>query len=457
MAFFSNVPVLGLIEELITGSGREQRPRPSPGISVGSRTYGPRAPGGFNDIMSRIGVDTRPPQSAPVRGGFRDLMSRLEMARDPAPPGGSAIEQPPGGVGGFGDIMQELLQLQDPSRYMMGQEDLEAQARAAAEAQYNPLIAALRQQMGQARRTGRAHKRELGDMFGSLSESLEEDIPDIQRMARQTKRRSGREFDELEESIQDRYAKSQQDQEEMMKRLNIEAAAPDILPEQMADRDFFSQMAQERKGISEQAMGQEERGAIQHTRRGSQLARVEGTQRQADLMDQLRELLGGFRSQIGAHEAAREQATTSGLGQLQSQMAQQAQQRAQQEFQNRMEMLGMEEQLRQGEFGREQDLREIAGGEEAFEGNIKNQWDIIPAATQRYGLSEAQTRQIYDALTQTIPTELRGNSEYSLGGINPLELQQVVEELIASGKLYDFGPVQQAALRDLATQAPWLR
>src|SRR5688500_12483839 len=79
------------------------------------------------------------------------------------------------------DILAMLESLQDPSRYLDGGSDYSEMARAAASAQYDPIIAALEGQMASASSRANRNKTELGNMFSALSSNLQADIPQIQQ------------------------------------------------------------------------------------------------------------------------------------------------------------------------------------------------------------------------------------------------------------------------------------
>jgi len=232
------------------------------------------------------------------------------------------------------DILKQLMALSNPGQYMADEGSLRAQARSAAAAQYGPVIASLRNQQGQARTRGERNKVALGEMFGQLSDSIRRDVPGIENQYNNTMANTAQQYKDLESSITGQYQKSQQEQEEMYKRLNIEAAASDTLPQQQTDRDFFLNSARRSGQVQSDALTTEKQGAVDYTNKGVQMAKNEGTQRQADLMMQLQDLMAQFDSQIGANEAAQSQAEQAGFLSLQQQAQQAASQQAQQQFQN---------------------------------------------------------------------------------------------------------------------------
>lgn len=247
------------------------------------------------------------------------------------------------------EIMAQLERLQNPGSYMTDPANIAKQARAAADAQYNPLIAGLRIQKSQSEARGQRNKEELGRMFSSLGTSLEADIPGMQQQFQQTKDATAKEYQNLQSNITGQYAQTQADQEALLKRLGIEAAGAETLPQQQRDKDFFVNTAATQGQTMQSAIGQEERGATEWTRKGGQQARIEGTQRQADLMNAIMEMAQTYDSQIGSNEAARESAYQSNLGQLNTQAQSQATDSAQNAFNNYLKSISLARDLRNDE------------------------------------------------------------------------------------------------------------
>lgn len=340
--------------------------------------------------------------------------------------------KPPGdGFPSMADIFSRLEELQNPSRYMGNMGDLDAQAQAQVSAQYDPLIAALRNQMGAAQGRAGRNKEQLGQMYTALSSSLQGDVPELQQMYADTKQQSQGNYDNLQKDIQGQYANSQSEQEAMWKRLNIEAAAPELSQRQMTDRDFFMNRAKADAQTQQSAIGQEERGAVNYTQQGSQIARSEGVNRQADLMSQLEELLQTYEGQIGAHEAAKQSAFYATRGDLQSQMQDRAGKQAQQDFHNYLDSIGMGRQLRNDELG------QIAKGQT---NSVKSAADI-PGRAMTLGLPESSAMNIQDAVAEAL-----GSNETILSGMDPASGMALTPEAKANQM------VEQARQRGLSQQ-----
>lgn len=354
-------------------------------------------------IEDSLGIKKPSPPRIPALNERDAISSFRQGERDSLSSLGGIAGGPNSGFPSMADIMAKLELLGNPSRYMLGQGDLERQARAAAAQQYDPIIAQLRQAMRSSESRAGRQKDELGQMFGQLSSSLQGDIPKITEQFAQTKQNTQGEYDTLKQEIGQTYSDTQAEQEAMLKRLNLEAAAPDVFDQQFKDRDYFTNLANTEAQTQQSAIGMEERGATEYTRRGSEQARTEGTQRQANLMDQLREVLDAYEMQIGANEAAKSNAYTTALGQLSSQANEQARGYAQQDFDNYLKTIGMGRDLRNDE------LNQLLKGQIT---KVQSPADIAGRALNM-GLGSGSAQQL-----QTVFMDAIGSDPTILSGLN---------------------------------------
>lgn len=378
-----------------------------------------------------------PPNIQPPTTGsnFYDEGTRFRESRDQA----ARLNNP--GMPSTADILARLEALQDPSRYLMDDRALLAQARAAASAQYDPQIAQLRAQMGSTQARGERQRAELGSMFGQLSSSLQADIPQITENYARTKQETKGEYDQLQQSIEGQYRQSQAEQEEMLKRLNIEAAAPDILPEQQRDRDYFTSLAMKEGQTAQTALGMEERGNTEYTRRGSEVARVEGTQRQADLMNQISDIVNALQGQIGSNEAAKSQAISSGLLSLQGQAQKSAQDSAQRDFDNYLKSISL---------GRDLYNDQLRGLNKPVT-KVSSPADVGGRALSM-GLPQQSAQQLQDIFMSSIgsdPRILAGmNTETGAG----LSKEQLAAYIVEQGRTQGLSQSQLNALQTIALE-----
>jgi hypothetical protein len=295
--------------------------------------------------------------------------------------------------------------------------------------------------MGAAESRGNRNREALGQMFGQLFGSLQNDIPGIQQEYAQTGQRQNDQFSQLKNTIADTYKNTQADQEAMMKRLNIEAAAPEALAQQQTDQAYFQNRANVDQQTAQTALGQEERGNTEYTRRGSEVARVEGTQRQADLMSQLQEVLNSYQNQIGANEAAKASALQSMFGQLQGQAQDNAFKYSQRDFDNYLATIGLGRQLKNDQYSQQKSMMPDAA---------KSLADVGGRALG-LGLPQNSAQHLQSVFSSAL------SDPRILGGLNPdsgtpLAKEQLAQYIVEAGQQQGLSPQELNALQAIALE-----
>lgn len=321
------------------------------------------------------------------------------------------------------DILRQLQALSDPSRYMMNQQDLMRQAQAQASSQYDPQIAAIRAAMSGAQTRGTRNRDQVIGMFNGLSDNLQQDIPVVNQQYADAKNQTGGEYQQLKDSINQQYDQSQKQQEDLYKRLNIQAAATDVIPQQQTDRDFFVNQAGAKNQTAQNALTTEQQGAVDFTRRGSQNARTEGTQRGADIMNNLADLLNQYQAQVGAQEAAKSQAVSAIMGQLQSSSQKNALDMAQRDFQNYIAAANLGRGLQQDQ------LSQLKMQQALYPSSVKSLSDISGRALGM-GLDDSAASDLSGVFGQALsdPRLLSGLDENTGQQLSPEAKAQLVLE-----------------------------
>jgi hypothetical protein len=310
------------------------------------------------------------------------------------------------------DILAELQRLQNPDRYSVDPALLDRQAMAQVSAQYDPITAALRGQGSAAEARAQRNKQQLGSMYEGLSQNLMGDIAPIQQQYAATEQKTQQQYADLQNQIKDQYASSQGEQEAMMKRLNIEAAAPQALEGQQSDRNFaVSQAAQQGQNVQDQ-LTQQGAGATTYTRQGSELARTEGTNRQADLMAALSDYMNQVNSQIGANEAAKSSAYQSTRLGLQQDSSKSAIENAQRDLENYMKIFGFMK-------GMEPAQQQI--------GPVKSPLDVGPRVMGTLGLDANSAQQVQNAFMTAISSD-----PLIMAGADPTSGMALTKEALAN-------------------------
>lgn len=352
-----------------------------------------------------------------------------------------------GGGSGIDDILAQLQALQDPSKYLADDNSLRAQAAAIAGAKYDPIIAGLRNQAAQATKRGEQGQKDVISIFNQLSDSLKGDIPTIEGQYNQAQDRQTGQFNDLKQGIQDQYAKSQAEQAQIYKDLGIQAAASDVTPQQQTDRDYFTNRASTDAQVQNSALTQEKQGMVDYTNRHSQNARTEGTQRSADILANLNNLLEQYNANIAGNEAAKAQETMAGFLNLQNQNRQSASQQAQNAFQNYIATLNVGRNLRSDELDNALKMKQLNGSQA---GAVKSIADI-PDRIMSMGLDGQSAQAVQNVMVSGLSNELIS------GGLDPNTGQQAtpeakVQALLEQGQSSGLNQQQLNALRIAALE-----
>jgi hypothetical protein len=350
-----------------------------------------------------------------------------------------------GGMSTTDQILQQLMALQDPSKYLADDASLRAQAAAQAGAQYDPVIAALRNQATAASKRGNQNSATVKQMFSDLSDRTAQELPQIQNQYQGTMDKSANQYNQLKQDINAQYDNSQKQQEDMYNRLNIQAAASDVIPQQQADRNFYTNRASTDAQTQQSALTTERQGAVDYTNMGSQADRNEGVQRSADILSQLQDLLNQYDSQIGANEAAKSQASNSLYMQLQNQNKSSAADMAQKQFQNYIAATNLGRNLSNDEFSHMMALQ----GKQST--GVKSLGDVAPYALQM-GLPETSAQNIQNVFSQTLMTD-----PSILAGVNAdtgqaLPAEAKAQRMLEAGRAAGLSQAELNALQDMALQ-----
>lgn len=375
-------------------------------------------------LKDRMGI--KPPKMNVKKGYFPTAQELREQRSARAQPKTSPADE----------IFARLEALQNLDRYMPDMESLRAQAFGNASSQYDPIIEALRRQQTDTQARGDRDYQTLGQMFGSLSESYQKDIPRIEEQYGQTQANTAKQYEDLKGTVSDTYSKSLAEQEELANRLGIQAALPDVAAKQFSDRDYFTNRANTEAQTANTAIGMEQRGATEFTQAGSKIAKYQGTERQANLMDQLREALGALDAEIGKTEAAKGQAAASSLADLYSAASDSAGKRAQSEFDNYIDAIKL--------------MQSMQGGQES--NPVKSLADVPGRAMEGFGLSANQAQRLQDIFASTLT-----NDDTIMSGIDPMYGTALTDEALAArmleaGRAGGLSRQELAALQNLSLE-----
>lgn len=247
----------------------------------------------------------------------------------PAPDTHPILPDVAGGLGAGGaDQGQSILDILTQLALQQNRGDpneMARQAMAAASQQYDPQIEELKRQIGITQGNAHESQDKLGQMYGSLQKADLADIPVIDQMFNKSGQDLNAQYKQLGDQVTGQYADAQKQQMDLMNQLNIQAAAPDALKQQQNDEAFFQSQQGQSKQDTTDAMKLLQTGADNFSRQGSEIAGLEGSNRQADVMSQLQDYMTQAQGRVGDLENAKQNAYTTSLGQLSGQQSQQGQ------------------------------------------------------------------------------------------------------------------------------------
>lgn len=225
------------------------------------------------------------------------------------------------------DLFKQLMasMLSGNSYKPPSQSNLQSQAAAAVDAKYGPQAAALRRAMGQARSNAAYSNQAIGKLFSGLAGSYKADKKDTKKLFKESKEAENARLKQYTDNVKDNYKASMQSLNESFAQLGIQAAAGDSTTGALAkDEAFNLQAAAKDSDIEQQALNQESRGEQIYWQKGMGTAKMEGTQRQADLEQTLNAFLMDSQGKLADLEAQRKIEYEGALAKLQQEVAKQA-------------------------------------------------------------------------------------------------------------------------------------
>lgn len=231
---------------------------------------------------------------------------------------------------------QLMAQISSVPSYVTPIEVLRKQAQSQMNAQYDPLINALMTQMGQT--TQRAHKNEAQakSMYNALGQSFAADLPGIVQQSKMAEQETQRRYANAQQSMQNDYAKQSADQQAILERLGIQAAAPAANSQQQADQAYFAGQNQLEKQSALDALKQQSAAAQTYQSNLADTSRMAGVNTAQDIASQLEQYLQQAQGQMGTLQAQKSSGLEALLAQMQNADIQSANKMHQQEIDNLM-------------------------------------------------------------------------------------------------------------------------
>jgi hypothetical protein len=260
-----------------------------------------------------IGTNARNPLNARLDGGSGNI-KKLVKTKSPY----GLLEQP--GVDPLGGLYDQLIAMltQDVSVPVPDVSGI-----------YDSEIARLENLMARQEARTQANRVDVENMYDVLGENYEELAPLEEAAAEEAETEVGAIYDELKADVEGNFTRIAQEQADLFSQLGIQAAAPEVIGDQATIAQQAANAADELGAVNTQRY--EDIGNIDRTywREGAPLARLTGSNKSTDLLNQLNDYLAARSSDIfslqGQKAAAQSQAAAQAASQEQQLQQQQTQ------------------------------------------------------------------------------------------------------------------------------------
>ena len=217
-------------------------------------------------------------------------------------------------------------------------EELKKMAQQQMSAQFDPMIAALNQEMAGKEKRGAASQQSARDMYGGLSKDYLAEMPALTQQFKAEDEQTNARYDQAQAQMAGQYDKQAADQEAVLKRLGIQAAAPEASQQTQEDQSYFQNQMEMDQQQNLNALNEQQNAAQTYQRNLGDNARMAGENTAQDIGAQLEDYLSQAGSQMTQLQGQKSSGIQALLSQLQQQDAQNVQQTRQQEFENMMKM-----------------------------------------------------------------------------------------------------------------------
>lgn len=215
-------------------------------------------------------------------------------------------------------------------------EELQKIANQQVSAQFDPVIAALQQQMDTKQKRGKESQGQARDMYNALGDNLVAQLPQITQQFAAEDAATNQRYDNAQRQLQDMYGQQSQQQQQVLQNLGIQAAAPDASAQANTDQKYFQGQMESEQQAALNALAEQEMAQTNYQKNLGNSSRMAGENTAQDIGRMLEDYMDQAGTQMTGLQGQRGSALSALLQQLQSQDASRVQQEEQQQFQNLM-------------------------------------------------------------------------------------------------------------------------
>lgn len=214
-------------------------------------------------------------------------------------------------------------------------EELQKQASAQVNAQFDPQINQLLRDMGSTKNRATKNEGQVKDMYNSLSQDFTNQLPDIQQQMQSQQNAVASQYSDAKNNLQQQYDQQKNDQQNVLQQLGIQAAAPDSMNQAATDQSYFQQQNQLSQNQALDQLTTQGNADQNYTRDIANSSRLEGTNAANDIASQLESYLQNAQGQVSDLKGAK----SSSLAALVQQLQQQDSQNAQSQYNNQFDQM----------------------------------------------------------------------------------------------------------------------
>lgn len=221
-------------------------------------------------------------------------------------------------------------------------EQLRAIAEGQVDAQFDPVINALKNEVNTKKGRAKRSQGEAREMYGALAKDYLSQLPELTQQFAAEDSAANQRYDQAQAQMEAEYKQNADQQNALLKQLGIQAAAPDASQQAMEDRAYFKNQMELDQQSNLAALNEQQVAQQDYQRNLGNTAKMAGENLAQDIGQQLADYLSGAESQMTQLVGQKSSTMQALLAQLQQQDAQRATQARQQEFDNMMKLFNFQ-------------------------------------------------------------------------------------------------------------------
>jgi len=220
-------------------------------------------------------------------------------------------------------------------------------ASGQASTQFDPLIQELQGQISAT--TNRAHKNEgqAKAMYNDLAKDIAAQMPEITNQLSQASQETEQRYNQTQQALQGEYNKQAEAQAALLKKLGIQAAAPEASQQAMEDQAYFQQQSKSDEANALDLLNEMKNADVSYNRQSADNTRLAGVNTAQDIAAQLEDYLQQANSKLSGLKTSKQSAIQSALAQLQQQDQQRIEKQENQQYQHLMDMANLQLRIQQ--------------------------------------------------------------------------------------------------------------